>query len=208
VDKKLYILEYRPDGDGCPYFMAEEGEPGAWEWDNQDPNPFGIRVTSSYALRITDHEIRFIDFDLYGTNLKYVSDQFIEVCDAFDVRFRPVPLDVTFWDGSRPQKKYSVFLPADHLPILDPERSIVEVERVAETGEPMGNRYFPQIPFYKKIEKFVVKDIGLPPLFQCVEINALVCGEEFRVAALNAGLRGLKFVPLDDSYSYDPWAGW
>ncbi|GAB3385125.1 hypothetical protein GCM10027317_34190 [Massilia agri] len=72
----------------------------------------------------------------------------------------------------------------------------------------MGHRYFPQIPFYKKNEKFVVKDIGLPPLFQCVEINALVRSEEFRGAALNAGLRGLKFVPFDESYSYAPWAGW
>lgn len=208
MSAKLYILEYHPDENGCPVHIAQEYEPEEWEWENQDPNPFQVQIARQYSSVIIDGDIRFVDFDFYGLDSRLVSSRFIDVCKTCAVRFRSVPFDIRFSDYSRPEKQYFIFLPADHLPILDAERSVCEVELNVETGMPMMDRFFPDIPIYQKIEKFVVRDFTFPALFQSVELDMLVCTDEFHQHAMNSGLRGLKFVPLDENYVYDPWAGW
>jgi hypothetical protein len=36
----------------------------------------------------------------------------------------------------------------------------------------------------------------------------LVCTEKFRHEAEKNRLLGIRYVPIDSSYKYDPWAGW
>ncbi|WP_312511701.1 hypothetical protein [Massilia sp.] len=208
MSNAAYVLEYEADGHGCPYFIAEEREPSEWEWDSIDPNSAAVPVKKNYSVKITDTEISDMDFDFYGTGTKYVSSLFIDVCNSLLVDFRCIPVEIEYSDGSRPKKDYSIFLPAVHLPLMDLERSNFEVEKVVETGEAMTHRYFPGVPFFSKIDKFTLKDIPIPPLFECVELGRLVCNATFRNRALQVGLRGVNFIGIDESFTYDPWAEW
>lgn len=110
-------------------------------------------------------------------------------------------------DGSRPAKRYFVFLPATHISLLDFENSIFEIERLRENGDATIHKDFPDIPVYSKIEKFIVKNIEVPHLLQCIDIFSLVCTDTFKKEALNRNFHGLKFIPLDETYVYDPWTG-
>ncbi|QGZ40048.1 hypothetical protein IP92_05598 [Pseudoduganella flava] len=206
--KDLYILQYEADGLGCPHHLALEMTPPQWEWSAYEPNPMSVPINNTYSAKITDGEIDRIDFDMYGTNTKYVSTAFLDVCKEHDVTFRAIPLDLRLPDGSKPEKDYSIFLPGDIVALLDADKSIAEVERVVETGETMMSVLVPNTPVYSKITKFVAKDIALPHLFLCAEVFSLVCTADFLHTASGRGLRGLKFTPLDDSYIYDPWADW
>lgn len=127
---KFYVLQYDPDGIACPYFLSEHSVPGEWEWSNYEADPFGVNIVASYRSQITDRDINLIDFDFYGSDAPYVSDRFLAVCDEFSVRYRAVPVEITLKNGTRPEKPYFFFLPADHLSLLDPERSIAEIDRV------------------------------------------------------------------------------
>jgi hypothetical protein len=208
MNNELHILTYQPDDKGCPYSFSEDSDPKGWEWDNGDPKPHDLNITKIYLSKIIDKDIKFIDFDFYGSDSKYVSDQFIELCKECNVNFRAIPIDIILQDRKRPKKSYFIFLPADHLAILDNSKSIVDLELVVETGEPMTRRFFPEIPIYKKIEKFAPKDILMPNLFQCIELGSLVCTEKFRALAIIHNIRGIRFTPLDENYIYDPWAAW
>jgi hypothetical protein len=208
MNEKLFILEYQPDEKGCPYSFAEDSDPLEWEWDNQYPRPHDLNITKKYSSKIIDRDIKFIDFDFYGLDSKYVSNIFIELCKDCDVNFRPIPLDLVLHNRTRPKKSYFIFLPGDHLAILDNTKSIVDPELVVETGKPMTRRFFPEVPIYKKIEKFIPKNILLPNLFQCVELGSLVCTDKFRAQAIARNIRGVQFTPLDENYIYDPWDNW
>ncbi|GAB3385130.1 hypothetical protein [Massilia agri] len=208
MNEPLYVLKYRPDGKGCPYHLSGEFNQPEWEWRNFETKPHEAKITRDYSLRTTDGDLQFIDFDFYGTLAKYVSEQFVALCADLHVNSRQVPLDITYFKGGRPSKSYFVFLPADHLPMLDAEKSVTEVEVIDESGQPMMDRFFPDIPIYRRIEKFVSKDAETPHLFQCVELFSLVCTETFRAQALKRMLRGVEFIRLDDNFVYDPGAGW
>lgn len=208
MNERLYVLKYQPDGQGCPYYLSGEFNQPEWEWRNFETKPHEATITKDYSLRITDGDLKFIDFDFYGTLTNYVSKQFVALCADLHVNFRRVPLDILYLGGGRPSKSYFVFLPADHLPILDEEKSVTEVETVDESGQPMMDRLFPDIPIYRRIEKFVARNVETPHLFQCVELFSLVCTETFREQALKLNLRGLEFIPLDERYVYDPGNGW
>lgn len=208
MKEKLFILQYKPDGGACPHHLSGKNEPSEWEWGNFEPRPHDISITKDYSLIIAEGDAESIDFDFYGSKSKFVSDRFITLCNDYKVNFRPVPIDIRSQRGVRPKKPYFVFLPADHLAILDREQSQAEVELVDGSDEVMMDRVFPDVPVYQKIEKFITKDIEVPHLFQCIEIFSLVCTETFRDEAVERGLQGLAFVALDERYVYDPWAGW
>ena len=205
---KFHVLEYEPDDKGCPYYLSERATPKEWEWDGYDTKPFDVKITKNYSSKITDKDINFIDFDLYRTDSPYVSDKFVALCKELSVSFRAIPIDITMRDGSRPEKTYFVFLPASYISLIDVENSIFEIERLRENGDATMHRDFPDIPVYSKIENFRTKDIEAPHLFQCIDIFSLVCTDVFKIEALKRNLRGLKFTPLDETYIYDPWAGW
>jgi len=208
MKRQFHTLQYEPNGQDCPYFLSQHSVPEEWEWRNYEVDPYGVTIVANYRSQITDPDVKFIDFDFYGSDAPYVSDRFLAVCDEFSVRYRAVPVEITLRDGTRPEKPYFFFLPADQLSLLDPERSIAEIDRVKETGAQMMDKIFPDVPVYSKIEKFVVKDDVTPHLFQCIEIFSLVCTDEFFKMASERGLRGIKFTPIDEAYVYDPWADW
>jgi len=205
---KLYSLKYEPDGNGCPHFLSEKVVPDEWEWNPYETKPFDIEIAKRYSSKITDKAIKFIDFDFYGTDSRYVSDKFTTLCNDLSISFRAIPIDITMRDGSRPEKSYFVFLSASHISILDTEKSIYEIERLKENGAVAMHKDFPEIPVYSKIEKFIAKNLEFPHLFQCIDIYSLVCTDAFKNESLNRNLRGLKFIPLDEGFTYDPWAGW
>ena len=209
LDNRLYLLRHAPDDAGCPHFLSEETTPVEWEWGSYEPRPLELAISKQYATRITDTDIDTVDFDFYGTDAPYVSSRFLELCDAFAVRYRAVPIDITLHNGARPPKSYAIFLPASHVSVIDTGKSVYELDRVVESGATMMHRAFPELPVYSRIARFVPKeDIDLPHLFQCIELFSLVCTEAFRQEAIERGLNGLQFTALDENYIYDPWADW
>ena len=208
MTKKLFTLQYQPDGEGSPHHMSENVKPDQWEWDNYPVNPFELVIKNHYEITITDPEITSVDFDFYGNITAYTSQDFLTVCNSLGVSYRAVPVDLRLAGGTAVMKTYSIFLPGDYMSLLDADRSEAEIELVVETGEPMSNSILPATPMYSKISKFVALQIDLPELFFCVDIFCLVCTDDFRKAVLAANLRGIGFMPLDDAYVYDPWADW
>lgn len=208
MNQRIYKIDYAAGEDGCPHHLSEKQNPDEWEWGSYETNPFDVVITKKYATKIVDGEIKNIDFDYYGTDSPYVSNLFVGLCEDLSINFRAIPIDITLKNGKHPSKSYFVFLPGDHLAILDPEKSKVEIDADKETGEPITNSAFPQIPIYNKISKFVLKNIATPHLFHCIEIFSLVCTEVFRNEIEKRNLRGLQFTLLDANYTYDPWADW
>lgn len=208
VKVPLYILQYNPNGLGCPHHLSGEYNHAEWEWQTFEARPHDVEIKKTYSLQLTDGDVTSIDFDFYGSAPSYVSDQFVSLCNDYGVDFRTVPLEITYLRGTQPEKSYFVFLPADHLAVVDCEKSVAEVDLDCETGQPAMDPLFPGTPVFRRIEKLVIKDIETPHLFQCVDLFSMVCTETFRAEALKRGLRGLEFIALDENYIYDPWAGW
>jgi hypothetical protein len=204
--KRFYVINYEPDGIGSPYYLGGNYDPEEWEFDIDDPNPLDIKVNREHALSVTDPEIKNIDFDFYTPDPTIVSKEFLALCEKQEVAFKAITLDISLAKRKNQGKKYSIFIPATHIALLDIENSVADIEKILETGENKINPIFPPNFVYAKIEKFATKEIQTPPLFQCIEIRQLVCTEEFKAEALSRNLKGLKFVPIDEQFQFDPWA--
>jgi hypothetical protein len=204
--KRFYVVNYEPDGIGSPYYLGGNYDPEEWEFDIDDPNPLDIKINRKHSLSLTDPEIKNIDFDFYTPDPTIVSKEFLALCNEQKVPFKAIPFDISLARGKKQEKEYSIFIPATHVALLDIENSVAEIEKILETGENKINPIFPPNFVYAKIEKFAINEVQTASLFQCIEIRQLVCTNEFKIEALSRNLKGLKFVPIDEQFRFDPWS--
>ncbi|WP_321790361.1 hypothetical protein [Burkholderia pyrrocinia] len=204
MDARFYVVKYRAEDAGCPSYLSGELNREEWEWPVYVADPFGVDVKHEYVLALSDSSIS-VDFDFYGTQTNYVSKEFLTVCESVGVRYRAIPIDIVRSAKSVGQKIYSIFLPADHESLLDRQKSEYSEDRDLETKEVAENKLFPGTPMYGWIKRFIPRDDCSVNLFRCTETMELVCSHEFKVEAERYALKGIDFLPIDESYSYDPW---
>jgi hypothetical protein len=121
------------------------------------------------------------------------------------MHYRAIPLRLTHAGAKAAMKDYFIFLPGTHIALLDRERSEFLEDRDERSGQVAENRLFPGTPMYSWIKRFVTRNDCAANLFRCTETMDIVCSEEFKARAERKGLKGIKFVPIDDRYRYDPW---
>ena len=204
MNDKFYKLCYQPDGFGCPHYLSGEYNVESFEWENFEPNPDRLTIQNTYTFNVTDDEINTLNFDFYGDVAPIVSNEFIAICDALNVKRRIVPLQLslngTIWNG----KVLNLLLPCQSEQLLDRVRSEFAEERVVETGAVMMNRIHPGVHVYAWIKRFSTLPTNAD-LFWCIELLEICVSEKFKRLALANNLHGLKFIPIDESFFYDPW---
>lgn len=202
---RYYAIHYAPDGKACPYHLSGEYSPAEWEFDGIEAKPLEIRTTKPYYLYLPKSAVQKLDFDYYDRAPNLVSVRFLEVCKRLNVKFNTVPLNIMSKSGQPVNQLYYIFFAGDNISLLDQDRSAYTVEHVTETGDVMIDRLFPPNPVYNRIDRFSCKQMETPAMFFCIEIMRLVCTESFQKYANEAGLKGLRFVSIDENYVYDPW---
>lgn len=204
-DARFYVVQYCSGATGCQNFLPGVMNREEWEWPMYTTDPFGVVVEHEYIYKLSDPDVS-IDFDFYGSQTNFVSKQFLLVCDVLGVRYRAVPLRIAKEDGEESNHKiYFIFLPGEHVALLDRDQSEFAEDRDMETGEVAANNLFPGTPMYSWIKRFVVRQDCAAHLFRCAETMELVCSAEFKADAERQAIKGIGVVPIGDSYSYDPW---
>ncbi|WP_143286709.1 hypothetical protein [Burkholderia ubonensis] len=204
MDARFYVVQYRPGEFGCPHFLSGAVNRDEWEWPMYVGDPFSVAVEHDYVYQLADSK-DLVDFDFYGSQTNFVSDQFLKVCDTMKVRYRAIPLRITYDGRDVGGKRYSIFLPAEHVALLDRSGSEFSEDGNMGAEEISEVNLFPGAPMYGWIKRFVPRDDCASTLFRSVEIMELVCNEKFKEEAGRAALRGVEFIPIDSNYIYDPW---
>jgi hypothetical protein len=202
IDNNFYILKYCDEDPGCPTYLGGELSPEETEWELFEPHPDKVTVRNQYVLQITDTEIAF---DMSNGDQPYVSQYFLEVCDLLAVPYRAIPLDILYPNGEKSLKDYFFFLPGANIQLMDRSASEFKEEKILGTDETQMNVIFTGCPMYAQIKKFVPLRMDTPHLFFCIENFGLVCTSQFRGAGTHKRLAGVRFVPLDENYRYNPW---
>ncbi|WP_406807233.1 Imm43 family immunity protein [Burkholderia semiarida] len=204
MNARFFVVKYRAGDSGCPPYLSGELNRDEWEWPMYVADPFGVDVKHEYIFTLSDSSVS-IDFDFYGAQTNYVSKEFLVACEKLGVRYRAIPISIVASGKPAGNKVYSIFLPADHESLLDRQRSNYSEDRDLETKEVAENKLFPGTPMYSWIKNFIPRDDCASNLFRCTETMELVCSQEFKSEVERCALKGIEFLPIDESYSYDPW---
>jgi hypothetical protein len=198
-----YVLEYDDTGKahGCPPLLAGDLN-HEWQWDPFDPNPDRFAITAAYEYRARHGAV---DFD-YGMDGWLVSARFAQVCRAAGMAVRCIPVTMLQPDRQPARTSYAFMLTSTWLPVLDMERSAFTVEKDMVSGEPVFDRYFPQVPYLGTLTKAVVdarrmKNFGV---VRAVDVRGrLVCTAGFKRECERQRLLGIRFVPAEQ-FNYKP----
>lgn len=201
-EKKFYVLEYNPEGSGVPPYIDKEYIPELPYFDIFTAPPKREDFAEIYHLRTKVKEMSadyFIIDDI-------ASDKIIEISKKLNVGFISIPLDVRIYGRKQPEKKYNLFYLTDYISMLDEKQSHYEISKDLETGrlntpKEMGVDKI----YYEKITKFIVKKGVEKNLFFCNEIIKPVCSEKFKDLYESQSLSGVKFIPIDNNFSYNAW---
>jgi len=204
----FFVVQYQGGTQGCPFHLPGGLNQERLEWDLYEKNPFDITIKKEYVYTVTDPDIESIEFDLYGSGTKFVSDKFLDMCVELNVKFRAIPLEIVLNGKRISNKKYFLFIPGDYNALMDVLASDFSEELDVESGGVMMNKIFPSHPIYSKINRFVPKFGITSHFFRCIELMDLVCTREFMSKTHEKKLHGIRFVPIDDTYRFDPWADW
>ncbi|KTB95995.1 MULTISPECIES: Imm43 family immunity protein [Pseudomonas] len=200
----FYVIEYKSDNEGCPVFL-DGVENCDWEWTIYDPAPYKFTITKNYEFRIVDKDVEFLELDYSGSPARFVSQQFLNVCDALGAEYRSVPVKVYLANGVETRKDYFYFLSAQWESLLDESKSEYSLELDMESGKPTVNKFYPKANCYNWINKFTTKRNIESDIFWCSELMELVCSQRFVDESVQCDLKGINFVPINEEYRYDPW---
>lgn len=205
-EAKYYVMRYCSQDSGCPIVLSGFFNCDEFEWGSFEPNPAAIEIKNNYSLELSGFEMELndLEFDYYQVGDIYVSKRFLDVCDKLNVKYRAVPLEITYKGASR-KDDFFIFLPGESLAALDKSRSIYEVSRDINTGLAIESPIFPGSMSIDSISRFVLSPTLRADIFRCQETLELFCSESFKSAAV--GLKGISFEEIDERYVYDTWAG-
>jgi hypothetical protein len=200
-----YAMHYNSADEGCPVSLTGFFNCDRFEWSPYETHPEKIEIKNEYRLALSDSNINIntVDFDFYQVSATYVSRRFLEVCDLLSAKYRAIPLEIS--SGSKVTKSdYFIFLPGESLPALDKASSVYEAAKDLETGSIINSPLYPGEVSISRIDSFVVSAGVGSDIFRCQETLQIFCSDRFKLAA--AGLKGIKYDPVNESYKYDPWS--
>jgi hypothetical protein len=204
MGQQFYVVEYAGGSRGCPIYLAGE-ENCEWEWEFYDPEPHKYVIKNKHIFQCADLDDTYLDFDYIGSPRGFVSDKFVEVCEHLGVKYRKVPVEVRLANGEKPSKDYFFYLAAEWAALLDEDRSDFSLERDLYTGNVSINKFYPGAHCYNWIKRFSVRSGLDVDFFWCSELMEHACSQRFVNESLKKGLKGLKFIPIDEHFIYDPW---
>lgn len=200
--KEYYIVKYRPDGEKVPYFFGTDWEPELpsihLPTSTPDPNIFAKEYF--VAAKTQRYEA-----DLNMDQL-LASEALILICDRLNVSYFSRPVKVTLYRGKIPAKNHFLFFPLSKVELMDKESSIYKESDpgMDQTSNQLDDNS--KILNYDSITKFVSKECVKEDLLYCVELKEIVCSKAYKVLYESEGLIGVEFIPLDETYCYDPWS--
>lgn len=203
-DTPFYVLKGRDVGGPLNYIPGEYNQE-AFEWEAFALEPEKLVIAKTYTYTVTSPNIKQLDFDFYGTSHPIVSDRFVAVCEALQVKFRTVPLSMILDGEAVTAPQYFMFLPGEYRYILDTARSTFKDDIDYDTGELAHNMAFPGGMSHAWIKHFAVLPDSTPHLFWCADLMAVVVARAFKEKAEEARLVCLEFEPIDENFRYDPW---
>lgn len=198
---KYYELNYKSGERGCPTYLKGDLN-HEWEWDEMDPNPEKFEIKNQYVFQ-AKHTL--IELDYWDSNL--VSENFVELCKFFGMKYIVVPLKIIQSNKQETQKNFFYLLTSDYKTILDREKSTYVEDTDLETGHPIKDRYFPDIIRYREITRFIIQEslVGRANIFRCIDLNdRYVCSEIFKNEAEKRHLVGIQFVEIDKDFKRSP----
>lgn len=203
--RDFYIIEHLPDRKGVPSFIPKIWLPELPDIHYATEAPLRENFAEKYKLKANAYQL---DGD-YLISDDLISSGCYELFNTFSVNFIGIPVDICLLRRKVPGKKYFLFFLSDYLSILDVGTSIFTISRDIYTNKlnTPEDRGLDRV-YYEKIEKFRIKENLSNHLFFCIEISKHVCSGEFKDKFESLGFKGVKFIKIDDSYIYDPWAGW
>lgn len=119
MTSKFYVISYEAEGDTCPSYVSGELNHPEFEWQLFCPNPHQVAIKNEYVLTIVDEEIANLDFDFHGEQAYLVSEKFLCLSRGLQVDFRAVPVKIVLANNASLGKRYSYFLPARYVSLLD-----------------------------------------------------------------------------------------
>lgn len=200
----FYLVDYEGSSCGQPDFISGEFNYDDWEWDEFDPRAENTIINREYKFSILDRSIKSLDIDFLGFPHNIVSRRFLELCDSLNVKYRSVPVKLQFSEGPMLSSNFFIFIPLDAVELLDQSGSEYSLESDLSSGEPVFNRYHPNVPVYSWIKSFSTKNNIQEDFFICLELMKWVCSEKFKVLA-ESKLVGLNFTPINSEFSFNPW---
>lgn len=204
-DSRYYAMRYCSQDSGCPIVLSGFFNCDEFEWDSFEPNPMALRIKNKYSLELSGLEMALndLDFDFYQVGETYVSRRFLDVCDKLEVKYKAVPLEISYRGDFR-SDDFFIFLPGESLAALDKTKSIFEVSKDMDTGIEIESPIYPGSVSFDNIKSFVVSPAVKADVFRCQETLELFCSDKFKSAA--GSLKGVAFERVDEHYAYDAWA--
>ena len=105
-------------------------------------------------------------------------------------------------------KRYSYLCWGEWASVIDLAASGVELEVDPDSGEPTRDRNIPDAPRFESVARFEIADARVPDAAAFIRTDvgrSLVCNDEFKLACVDAGLRGVSFSPLTEYTKTDFW---
>ncbi len=160
-------------------------------------DPLSYKFDELYNVKIKRHDLN-ADYYLLS-NLG--SENFIQLLNELDIKYRSIPLNITLNRNKIPEKKYFLIYIADIVSILNEDLSTFKLMQDKYSGEIIIENGFKQ---YDEITKFLVnkEKVDGYHLFYCSDINKLVCSKTFKNKFIESGLKGIDFKKIDNTYKY------
>lgn len=160
-------------------------------------DPLSYKFDESYNVKIKRHDLN-ADYYLLS-NLG--SENFIQLLNELDIKYRSIPLNITLNRNKIPEKKYFLIYIADIVSMLNEDLSTFKLMQDKYSGEIIIENGFKQ---YDEITKFLVnkEKVDGYNLFYCSDINKLVCSKTFKNKFIESGLKGIYFKKIDNTYKY------
>ena len=191
--KDFYIVSYKPDGEGAPYFFDMDWVPELPSFHYPSANPELSSLSSRYRA-IAD--IRELEADWLPDHF-LASHEFLAVCDKLSCSYISCATDL-FLKGEPSRKEYFFFVVSERLRAMDVERSSFTLDSNPKLKDI-------SMPSYEVIDRLVILESIGAHLFYFEEIHEVVCSPKFLEACEAAKIFGLDFIKIDEEYRYAPW---
>jgi len=167
-------------------------------WDDVSVAP---KINVRFQMYIKWKRLKRLDLD-YFSGTPIISEKFADLCKEQGVSCQLVPLDI-FLNGNRVDDKFYFLLLNKFLSIIDMEKT-PHVRMMTVDGKNYEiNKFFPEIPCYDMVKNIVPNDLERHPFFMAPEIGyERVCTQSFKEFVEKKGVKGIKFLPIDDSFEY------
>lgn len=205
IKEEFFIVKYKADGNGCPYFSDVSFTPDLPDYDIDKSAPDQGKLSSVYKVRMKKNKL---DGDFIIED-HIASEGFLNICTSMNVPFVYADADVLLSKIKKPNKKYFIFFPSKYLSIINEEESIysISIDIYSNLPNTPKDRGLYKT-FYEKIDFFKIKKGIKYDLFYCLDISELVCSEKFKKKIELGNFKGFSFINIDEDFKYDPWSNW